>query len=131
VQGVGWLTLEELRWEETDGPDRGRLNTQAASAYKIPSFSEMPPVFNVHLFERATESGVVYGSKAVGEPPLMEAFSVREALRQAVGAFGPPGWTVSLACPSTPEAVYWAVQAARDAARAGEQADAPTAYAGV
>ena len=57
VQGVGWLTLEELLWDETDGPHRGRLSTQAASTYKIPSFSEMPPVFNVHLFERATESG--------------------------------------------------------------------------
>ena len=45
----------------------------------------MPEEFNVHLFERATESGVVYGSKAVGEPPLMQAFSVREALRHAVG----------------------------------------------
>src|SRR6266568_1518105 len=133
VQGVGWLTLEELRWDETDGPDRGRLNTQAASTYKIPSFSEMPPQFNVHLFEQATESGVVYGSKAVGEPPLMEAFSVREALRQAVAAFGPAGWSVSLGCPSTPEAVYWAVQAARDAAAAAEAAGAaaPPAYAEV
>ena len=81
VQGAGWLTLEELRWDTSDGPNRGRLNTQAASTYKIPSFSEMPEEFNVHLFERATESGVVYGSKAVGEPPLMQAFSVREALR--------------------------------------------------
>ena len=124
VQGAGWLTLEELLWDETDGPHRGRLNTQTASTYKIPSFSEMPPQFNVHLFERATESGVVYGSKAVGEPPLMEAFCVREALRQAVGAFGPPGWSVELGCPSTPEAVYWAVQAARDAARAGQPAPA-------
>ena len=66
VQGAGWLTLEELRWDSSDGPNRGRLNTQAASTYKIPSFSEMPEEFNVHLFERATESGVVYGSKAVG-----------------------------------------------------------------
>jgi len=122
VQGVGWLTLEELLWDETDGPHRGQLNTQTASTYKIPSFSEMPPTFNVHMLEQATESGVVYGSKAVGEPPLMEAFSVREALRQAVGAFGPPGWSVELGCPSTPEAVYWAVQAARDAARAGQPA---------
>ena len=89
VQGAGWLTLEELRWDESDGPHRGRLNTQAASTYKIPSFSEMPEEFNVHLFERATESGVVYGSKAVGEPPLMQAFSVREALRQAVGRVRP------------------------------------------
>jgi len=115
VQGAGWLTLEELRWDTSDGTHRGRLNTQAASTYKIPSFSEMPEEFNVHLFERATESGVVYGSKAVGEPPLMLAFSVREALRQAAAAFGPLGWSVHLGCPSTPEAVYWAIDAARSA----------------
>jgi xanthine dehydrogenase large subunit len=113
VQGTGWLTLEELRWDVSDGPNRGRLNTQAASTYKIPSFSEMPEEFSVHLYDKATESGVVYGSKAVGEPPLMQAFSVREALRQAVAAFGPPGWSVDLGCPSTPEAVYWAIRAAR------------------
>jgi xanthine dehydrogenase large subunit len=88
----------------------------------------MPPVFNVHMFEQATESGVVYGSKAVGEPPLMEAFSMREALRQAVAAFGPAGWSVDLGCPSTPEAVYWAVHAARDAVRTEQPAPA---YAGV
>jgi xanthine dehydrogenase large subunit len=58
---------------------------------------------------------VVYGSKAVGEPPLMQAFSVREALRNAVGAFGPAGWSVDLGCPSTPEAVYWAIRAAQSA----------------
>ncbi len=115
VQGTGWLTLEELRWNTGDGPHRGRLDTQAASTYKIPSFSEMPETFVVHLFERATESGVVYGSKAVGEPPLMLAFSVREALRDAVAAFGPAGWSVDLGCPSTPEAVYWAIEAARSA----------------
>ena len=115
VQGAGWLTLEELRWDESDGANRGRLNTQAASTYKIPSFSEMPEEFNVHLFDRATESGVVYGSKAVGEPPLMQAFSVREALRNAVAAFGPAGWSVDLGCPSTPEAVYWAIRAALSA----------------
>jgi xanthine dehydrogenase large subunit len=118
VQGLGWLTLEELVWDETDGPHRGRLATQAASTYKIPSFSEMPEEFYVHLYEKATESGVVYGSKAVGEPPLMEAFSVREALRQATAAFGPAGHSVLLATPATPEAVFWAVEAARDAAGA-------------
>jgi xanthine dehydrogenase large subunit len=58
----------------------------------------------------------------------MEAFSVREALRQAVAGFGPAGWSVELGCPSTPEAVYWAVQAARDAAPAGQPAPV---YAGV
>jgi len=116
VQGAGWLTLEELRWDDSDGPARGRLATQAASTYKLPSFSEMPEVFNVTLFEQATEDGVVYGSKAVGEPPLMLAFSVREALRAAAGAFGPQGHSVQLSSPATPEAVFWAVEEARAAA---------------
>ena len=113
VQGAGWLTLEELRWDTTHGEHRGRLSTQAASTYKLPSFSEMPAEFNVHLFERATESGVVYGSKAVGEPPLMLAFSIREALRAAVAAFGPAGMEIDLGSPATPEAVFWAIEAAR------------------
>ena len=115
VQGAGWLTLEDLRWDTTDGPNRGRLTTQSASTYKLPSFGEMPEVFKVELLERATETGVVYGSKAVGEPPLMLAISVREALRAAVGAFGPAGRSVELASPATPEAVYWALDAARKA----------------
>ena len=113
VQGAGWLTLEDLRWDESDGPHRGRLTTQAASTYKLPSFSEMPTDFRVSLLERAHEDGAVYGSKAVGEPPLMLAFSVREALRQAAAAFGPPGTSVELASPATPEAVYWALDRAR------------------
>ncbi|MEU6761841.1 xanthine dehydrogenase molybdopterin binding subunit [Streptomyces sp. NPDC046853] len=116
VQGAGWLTLEDLRWDTGDGPNRGRLLTQAASTYKLPSFSEMPEEFNVTLMENATEEGAVYGSKAVGEPPLMLAFCVREALRQAAAAFGPGGVGVELASPATPEAVYWAIQSARRAA---------------
>jgi xanthine dehydrogenase large subunit len=116
VQGAGWLTLEDLRWDESTGPDRGRLATQAASTYKLPSFSEMPEVFNIRLLEKAHEDGAVYGSKAVGEPPLMLAFSVREALRQAAAAFGPVGTSVDLGCPATPEAVYWALDEARSAA---------------
>ncbi|MDP3891315.1 xanthine dehydrogenase molybdopterin binding subunit, partial [Nocardioides sp.] len=94
VQGAGWLTLEDLRWDESDGPNRGRLATQAASTYKLPSFSEMPETFRVTLLEKAHEDGAVYGSKAVGEPPLMLAVSVREALRQAAAAFGPAGTSV-------------------------------------
>ncbi|TXS41322.1 xanthine dehydrogenase molybdopterin binding subunit [Streptomyces sp. uw30] len=115
VQGAGWLTLEDLRWDTGDGPNRGRLLTQAASTYKLPSFSEMPEEFNVTLMENATEEGAVYGSKAVGEPPLMLAFSVREALRQAAAEFGPSGVSVDLASPATPEAVFWAIEAARQA----------------
>lgn len=115
VQGTGWLTLEELRWDTSDGPNRGRLQTQSASTYKVPSFSEMPTEFNVRLFENAREDGAVYGSKAVGEPPFMLAFSVREALRQAVGAFGPEGHRVDLGSPATPEAVFWAIREAQKA----------------
>lgn len=116
VQGAGWLTLEELRWDESDGPGRGRLLTQSASTYKLPSFSEMPEEFNVRLLEQASEDGVVYGSKAVGEPPLMLAFSVREAMREAVAAFGPARHSVELGAPSTAEATFRAIMAARSAA---------------
>ncbi|MFA6299097.1 MAG: molybdopterin cofactor-binding domain-containing protein, partial [Nocardioides sp.] len=119
VQGAGWLTLEDLRWDESDGPTRGRLATQAASTYKLPSFSEMPEVFNVALLQGAHEDGAVYGSKAVGEPPLMLAFSVREAIRGAVAAFGHDGAGVELPSPATPEAVFWAIERARGAAGGG------------
>ncbi len=124
VQGAGWLTLEDMRWDTSDGPGRGRLLTQAASTYKLPSFSEMPEEFHVTLLENATEEGAVYGSKAVGEPPLMLAFSVREALRAAAAAFGPGGVSVELASPATPEAVYWAVEKARSGEDLCELADA-------
>jgi xanthine dehydrogenase large subunit len=107
VQGLGWLTLEELVW---DG--MGRLATNGASTYKLPSWSEMPEIFNVNFLTRAAEPGVVFGSKAVGEPPLMLAISAREAIRDAVAAFG-AGGVVELESPATPERVYWAVQRAR------------------
>ncbi len=113
VQGLGWLTLEDLRWDGSDGPARGRLATGSASTYKIPSLSEMPATMRIALLERATEEGAVYGSKAVGEPPLMLAFSVREAIRDAVAAFGPPAHAVDLPSPATPEAVWWAIEEAR------------------
>jgi xanthine dehydrogenase large subunit len=124
VQGAGWLTLEDLRWDTSGGEHRGRLTTQAASTYKLPSFSEMPEDFRVAMLDHAHEDGAVYGSKAVGEPPLMLAFSVREALRQACAAFGPAGFSVELPSPATPEAVYWALDAARRTARAPEPAGA-------
>ncbi len=110
IQGVGWLTREELIWDA-----QGRFATRGASTYKLPGLGDCPEVFNVKLLERASEPGVVYGSKAVGEPPLMLAISVREALRDAVGAFG-SGGVVELASPATPEAVFWAIeqQRARD-----------------
>ena len=91
VQGAGWLTLEDLRWDESDGTGRGRLTTQAASTYKLPSFSEMPGDFNVALLERAHEDGAVYGSKAVGEPPLMLAFACARRCARRVPRSARPG----------------------------------------
>ena len=85
IQGVGWLTLEELLWDA-----EGRLATDGASTYKLPSWSEVPDEFHVDFLTRAAEPGVVFGSKAVGEPPLMLAISVREAIRDAVAAFAGP-----------------------------------------
>jgi xanthine dehydrogenase large subunit len=114
VQGAGWLTLEDLRWDDSTGPGRGRLTTQSASTYKLPSLGELPEELHVAFLEHAHEDGVVHGSKAVGEPPLMLALSVREALRQAAAAFGPAGTSVDLASPATPEAVFWAVERARE-----------------
>jgi xanthine dehydrogenase large subunit len=107
IQGVGWLTLEELVWDS-----RGRLATAGASTYKLPSWTEVPEIFEVSFLERATEPGVIFGSKAVGEPPLMLAISVREAIRDAIAAFG-AGGPVLLESPATPERVFFAVQRAR------------------
>ncbi len=106
VQGMGWLTGEELLW---DGD--GRLLTHSASTYQIPAFSDAPSDFRVELLPRATQSDTIHGSKAVGEPPLMLAFSVREALRDAIAAFGPPGGQVPLPSPATHEATLFAVRA--------------------
>ncbi|PRQ04047.1 Xanthine dehydrogenase molybdenum-binding subunit [Enhygromyxa salina] len=109
IQGLGWLTSEELVWA-----DDGRLATRGASTYKLPTLGECPEQFNIELLPSASEPSVVKGSKAVGEPPLMLAISAREALRAAVAAFAEPGVdAVELACPSTPEAVYWAIDRAR------------------
>jgi xanthine dehydrogenase large subunit len=109
AQGMGWLTMEELFWDVN-----GRLRTIAPSTYKIPTISELPNCligdFNVHLLKGASQPGVIYGSKAVGEPPFMLAISVREALRAAISASHTSNSDfVALACPATPEAILRAV----------------------
>jgi xanthine dehydrogenase large subunit len=108
VQGMGWLTMEELIWD-----DQGRLRTFAPSTYKIPTISEIPEAFHVHLLTRAAQDGTIYGSKAVGEPPFMLAFSVREAIRAAVAEFGQNPDDVPLAAPATPEATLMAIEMVR------------------
>jgi xanthine dehydrogenase large subunit len=106
IQGVGWLTIEELLWD-----DHGRVASSSASTYKLPSWSEMPDVFEVTFLTRATQANVVMGSKAIGEPPLMLAISVREAIRDAVQAFGEGA--VTFASPATPERIFFAIQRVR------------------
>ena len=108
VQGMGWLTTEELRWD-----DQGGLLTHSPDTYKIPSVGDTPEVFNVRLLKNAAQKGVVYGSKAVGEPPFMLAISVREAIRDAIAAFGLPGSEVPLPVPATCEAIFMAIQERR------------------
>jgi xanthine dehydrogenase large subunit len=107
MQGLGWLTIEELLWDA-----QGRLATAGASTYKLPSWSELPDVFNVEFLEHAEDPDVVFGSKAVGEPPLMLAFSVREAIRDAIAACG-AGGPVAISSPATPERIFFAIQEAR------------------
>ena len=105
VQGMGWLTREELKWDA-----KGRLLTHSASTYQIPAISDAPVELNVTLLPMAAQPNTIHGSKAVGEPPLMLAFSVREAIRDAVANFGAPGGEVLLASPATGEAIFAAVQ---------------------
>ncbi|MBX3169671.1 MAG: xanthine dehydrogenase molybdopterin binding subunit [Candidatus Eremiobacteraeota bacterium] len=109
VQGMGWLTGEELKWSQD-----GRLLSHSASTYQIPSIGDAPAEFNVTLLPKATQPGVIHGSKAVGEPPFMLALSVREAIREAIAAFAPEKpKEVALASPATHEAIFAAIQAVK------------------
>ena len=110
VQGMGWLTGEELKWDQA-----GRLLSHSASTYQIPSIGDAPAEFRVSLLAKAAQPGVIHGSKAVGEPPLMLAISVREAIRDAIAQFGPVGIEVPLGCPATHEAIYASIQRVRSA----------------
>jgi xanthine dehydrogenase large subunit len=112
IQGMGWLTTEELVWH----PQTGLLTTHAPSTYKIPTANDCPPVFNVALFERDNVADSVHRSKAVGEPPLLLPFSVFFAIRDAVSAVGGHRVDPPLRAPATSEAVLDAVRAVRAAA---------------
>ena len=105
VQGMGWLTTEELIWDA-----EGRLLTHSPDTYKIPSIGDAPEIFNVNFLQNSPRQDTVGGHKAVGEPPLMLAISVREALRDAIASFGAPGGQVALASPATAEAIWTAIQ---------------------
>ena len=116
IQGVGWLTDEEvLFW-----PD-GRARTVGPSTYKVPSIGDVPEDFRVAMLERQPQPGVIGGSKAVGEPPFMLAIAVVSALKDAIAAYGTR--EVELALPATPEAILRAVEAQKAPDGAGTEQD--------
>ena len=103
VQGAGWLTMEELVWDEA-----GRLRTHAPSTYKIPACSDRPEIFNVDLWDGENRSETIYRSKAVGEPPFMLGMSAFFAISDAIAACGTR--YPELDAPATPERILWAVR---------------------
>jgi len=109
IQGMGWLTMEEVVWDA-----KGTLLTHAPSTYKIPVASDCPPIFNTWLWERGENvRDIVYRSKAVGEPPLMLALSVFHALSDAVGSTSASRDPVPLDAPATPETILKVICALR------------------
>ena len=107
VQGMGWLTTEELVFDGS-----GRLATHAPSTYKIPLASDVPAKFNVRLAEGVNTAPTIYRSKGVGEPPLMLAISVLSAIVDALHSLR-PGRQVQLDAPATPERILRAAEAMR------------------
>ena len=118
LQGAGWLTSEELWWDEA-----GKLMTHAPSTYKIPTCSDWPRQFNVELLDWGRNREDTVGrSKAVGEPPLMLAISVFHALRDAVAAVCEYGASPRLDAPATPERLLNSIdELRRRAARRDEE----------
>ncbi|WP_372575011.1 xanthine dehydrogenase molybdopterin binding subunit [Ruegeria jejuensis] len=107
VQGAGWLTTEELVWD-----DKGALRTHAPSTYKIPACSDRPDIFNVTLWDGENREDTIYRSKAVGEPPFMLGISAWLALSDAVAACGPA--YPALNAPATAEEVWRGIRRVRD-----------------
>jgi xanthine dehydrogenase large subunit len=109
IQGMGWLTTEELWWNRD-----GRLMTHAPSTYKIPAISDTPAAFNTRLYRNDNAEPTVFRSKAVGEPPLLLSFSVLLAIRDAIAAAVPDARRAPpLRAPATPEAILDALDTLR------------------
>ncbi len=109
IQGMGWLTTEELVFDA-----KGHLLTHAPSTYKIPTASDRPPHMDIRLWERgANVEPTIHRSKAVGEPPFMLAISVLSALTAAVGAARPGKALPSLDAPATPERILATIDQVR------------------
>ncbi|ACC71596.1 xanthine dehydrogenase molybdopterin binding subunit [Paraburkholderia phymatum] len=108
IQGMGWLTTEELWWNAS-----GKLMTQAPSTYKIPTVNDTPPDFRVRLFKNRNAEDSIHRSKATGEPPLLLPFSVFFAIRDAVAAVGDYKVNPPLNAPATGEEILKAIRAVR------------------
>ena len=106
IQGMGWLTLEELHWNAD-----GRLMTHAPSTYKIPAVNDCPTEFHTRLFNNQNHENTILRSKAVGEPPLLLSFSVLFAIRDAIASVADYQVNPPLNAPATPEAILNAVMA--------------------
>ena len=105
VQGMGWLTTEELWWDA-----EGRLRTHGPSTYKIPGSRDVPPIFNARILADApNREATIFRSKAVGEPPLMLAISVWLAIRDAIASLADYRLAPRLDAPATPERVLAAI----------------------
>ena len=114
IQGMGWLTTEDLRWD-----DSGRLISNNMATYKIPAIGDTPAHFNVALFDRPNAEDSIYHSKAVGEPPFMLAISVWCAIKDAIASLADYKVDPDLPAPATPEKVLMAINAIQNAG--GEQ----------
>ena len=120
VQGMGWLTMEELVWN-----DKGKLMTSGPASYKVPAVADMPLDLRVKLVEnRKNPEDTVFHSKAVGEPPFMLGISVWCAIKDAVASLADYKVQPKIDAPATPERVLWGVEQMR---KLKQQAAAPTA----
>ena len=108
IQGVGWLTSEELYWD-----DKGRLRTHAPSTYKIPTCGDRPADFRMALFDNENREPTIFRSKAVGEPPLMLGISVFRAISDAIASLADYRLLPALNAPATPERVLLAIEELR------------------
>jgi xanthine dehydrogenase large subunit len=117
LQGTGWLTTEELVWN-----DDGELMTHSPSTYKIPACRDWPERFNIEFFGAPNREETIHHSKAVGEPPLMLALSVFHALRNAVASAGDGCASPRLDAPATGEAILTAVTELRARVGRGDTA---------
>lgn len=108
IQGAGWLTMEELKWDKN-----GRLQTHAPSTYKIPAIQDCPDVFNTKLFKNINKKETIKRSKAVGEPPILLGFSVFFAIRDAISSLCEHKINPPLNAPATAEEILNSIESCK------------------